>query len=274
MKTVAVLQSNYLPWKGYFDIINDVDLFIFYDDVQYTVRDWRNRNKIYTENGLKWITIPAGSNRNRLVVDVKLESSEWQKSHFDKIREAYKEALYYKEYEEFFANIYLEKEWTFLYEVNQYLIKHISTKFLGVKTEFGDSRDYSTIGKGHKRLLSLLQAVGATHYVSGPAAKNYINEEDYEKAGIELIWKDYSDYPIYPQLHEPFEHNVSIIDLLFNVGDKAPYYIWGHRTSEENMFGGGAFRTEITFQFLYSHLLLAVSLMFFFYSFYYILRST
>ena len=123
-------------------------------------------------------------------------------------------------------DFYLKHEWTNLSQLNRYLIVHISQDFLGIKTKFSDSRDYESAGSGHEKLLSLLKSAGAEYYVSGPAAKSYIHAEDYEKAGIELHWKDYSNYPEYPQLHEPFCHNVTILDLLFNTGDNAPNYIW------------------------------------------------
>src|SRR5579875_99675 len=107
VRTVAIIQSSYIPWKGYFDIINDVDEFIFLDDVQYTVRDWRTRNRIKTANGSMWLTVPAGSNRNRLICDVTIEDSSWQKRHWQTIRHNYSRAPYFREYESFFEELYL-----------------------------------------------------------------------------------------------------------------------------------------------------------------------
>ena len=105
---------------------------------------------------------------------------------------------------------------------------HISKEMLGIQTVFSDSRNYESHGSGHQKLLSLLVSAGAEYYISGPAAKSYIHAEDYEKAGIELHWKDYSGYPEYHQLNEPFCHNVTVLDLLFNTGDEAPKYIWAY----------------------------------------------
>jgi hypothetical protein len=234
VKKVAVLQSNYLPWKGYFDIIHDVDLFIFYDEVQYTHRDWRNRNKIYTETGPSWLTVPCGTDRQRRICEVvikgaQIKSQGFQRYHWRQIRDNYKKAPYFSLYKDFFEHVYLEKEWEYLYELNRYLIVEISRRFLNIKTAFADSRDFGKTGKKHEQMLSLLKSAGAGLYVSGPAAKDYIVAEDYRAAGIELVWKDYSGYPEYPQPHAPFAHNVSIIDLLFNTGSDAPYYIWGWR---------------------------------------------
>ena len=123
----------------------------------------------------------------------------------------------------------MEKEWQYLYELNRYLIEHISRDFLGCITEFADSRDYPTYGAKHEKLLSLVQAADADVYVSGPAAKDYIVEEDYKRAGIAIVWKDYAGYPKYSQMSEIFTHQVSILDLLFNMGKDAPEYIWGWR---------------------------------------------
>lgn len=227
---VAVLQSNYIPWKGYFDIIHDVDLFIFHDDLQYTKNDWRNRNRIVTEGGLKWLTIPVGSDEHRQILDVKMADPSWQKKHYDMIRASYLRAPYFAKYKEFLEDVYLGRTWEYLYQLDRHLIERISADYLGITTKFADSRDFATHGVKHEKLLSMLQSAGATQYVSGPAAKDYIQAADYEQAGINLVWKDYSGYPQYPQQHGgAFEHAVSVLDLLLNTGDEAPYYIWGWR---------------------------------------------
>ena len=230
MKKVAVLQSNYIPWKGYFDIIHDVDEFIFHDDLQYTKNDWRNRNKIFTPQGEFWLTIPVGINEHRLIIDVKMNNSDWQRKHFLTLEMAYHKAPFYRRYEEFLKSVYLEKKWEYLYELNRFLIENISREFLGITTKFSDSRDYPTHGTKHEKLLSLVKAANANYYLSGPAAQNYIVAKDYVRENIQLVWKDYSGYPEYQQQGGKFlTHNVSILDLLFNVGDDAPYYIWGWR---------------------------------------------
>lgn len=237
MKKIAVLQSNYIPWKGYFDIIHDVDLFIFHDDLQYTKNDWRNRNKILVQGKPIWLTIPVGTNEHRLIIDVQMHDKSWQKKHFNYLYTAYRKAPYFAKYKPFLEHVYLEVEWDYLYKLNRYLIENISKEFLGIKTSFTDSRDYPTHGKKNEKLLSLLQAAKTDIYVSGPAAKDYMVSELYEAAGIKVIWKDYSGYPEYPQASTDFTHNVSILDLLFNTGTDAPYYIWGWR---ENGNGSAA----------------------------------
>lgn len=229
MKRVVVLQSNYIPWKGYFDLLNDADEFIFYDDVQYTKNDWRNRNKIMTANGPRWLTIPTGIDAHRLVCEVTLNDPSWQARHWDTIRQNYMRAPHFKFYRPFFEEIYRGREWATLSELNQHLIRTISRELLGVQTAFGDSRQYQLGGQRLERLLDLVSQSGATQYISGPAAKSYIDEAEFARIGVELIWKDYSGYPEYAQGPLPFEHGVSILDVLFNVGPAAGDVIWGWR---------------------------------------------
>ena len=227
---VAVLQSNYIPWKGYFDIIHDVELFIFHDDLQYTKNDWRNRNRIVTEGGPKWLTIPVGTDEHRLILDVKMTDAAWQRKHYDMIAAAYRRAPYFQQMKPFLEHVYLERKWEYLYALDRYLIETISRDYLHMETRFADSRDFDFSGVKHEKLFTMLQSAGATAYVSGPAAKDYIQAADYERAGIKLIWKDYGGYPAYPQqFGGECEHAVSILDLLLNTGEDAPYYIWGWR---------------------------------------------
>jgi len=229
-KTVAVLQSNYLPWKGYFDIINDVDLFVFYDEVQYTKNDWRNRNRIYGSYGLEWLTVPCGYDIKRKIFEVRINSEiDWQAGHYSKICQAYANSPFFSLYKPFLEHVFLECKWDYLSDLNQFLVKQVAYNFLDIGTLFSDSREYVSTGSKAEKLLSLLISIGCDEYISGSAARNYIDEALFDKNGIRVIWKDYSGYPEYEQLHLPFEHNVSIVDLLMNTGDDAPYYIWGWR---------------------------------------------
>ena len=229
MKKVAVIQSNYIPWKGYFDIIHDVDQFVFYDDVQYTKNDWRNRNKIKSRQGLHWLTIPVGARNERLICEVEMKDLNWPKKHWETIKQSYSKAPYFNAYKDFFEFFYLGSNRTNLSELNQYLVKTISTEFLGIETDFIDSREFQPEGQKLDRLIDLLVKAGANLYISGPTAKSYIQEDAFRNAGIELVFKDYSGYPEYPQQFPPFEHSVSILDLIFNCGPQSPKYIWGWR---------------------------------------------
>jgi hypothetical protein len=221
MKRVAVLQSNYIPWKGYFDMINMVDLFIFHDDLQYTKNDWRNRNLIKTSRGLIWLSVPCGKNTKRLIDEVQMVGHSWQKEHWNIITEYYKNAKYFKEYKSFFEKIYLETQWETLSELNQHIIVSISKEILGIDhVQFGNSRNYKLTKKKAERLSELLVQCQADLYISGPAAQSYLPDNFMENKII-LQWMDYSGYPEYNQLYPPFAHNVSIIDLIFNEGKNA-----------------------------------------------------
>lgn len=228
-KKVAILQSNYIPWKGYFDIIDSVDEFIFYDEMQYTTRDWRNRNKIKTQNGLKWLSIPVyskGCQQSGLKIsETKITENSWVQSHWDSIRLAYAKTPYFKEYKNMFHDLYEDcaKE-TLLCKVNYKFILAIN-EFLGIKTKISYDRDYGLIDGKTERLVDLVQKAGGDYYLSGPAAKDYIVEDLFKQAGIELAWMDYSGYREYPQLYPPFEHGVSILDLIFNTGKDSIDYI-------------------------------------------------
>lgn len=225
MKKVAILQSNYIPWKGYFDIINMVDLFIFHDDLQYTNGDWRNRNKIKTNNGTEWLTVPCGKSEKRLISEVELNCNKWQQKHWNKITNNYRKAKYFKDYVNFFEEIYLSKKWTNLSEMNQYIIKKISQEILSIDTLFDDSKNYNLQHKKADRVVELLKKSEATLYLSGPAAKDYLTEEHLLSENIKLEWMDYYGYKEYDQLFPPFEHNVSILDLIFNTGPNIRKYM-------------------------------------------------
>jgi hypothetical protein len=229
MGSVAVLQSNYLPWKGYFDIIHDVDTFIFYDDVQFTKNDWRNRNRIKTAQGVQWLSVPVGADIGRTIRDVAIADARWQRKHFETLRQSYGKAPHFARIEPFLEEVYVKRRWDNLSSMNQFLITTLSRDFLGIRTRFDDSSRYRLQGAGQERLLEILDAIGATSYVSGPAGADYMDVGEFERRGIRVVFKDYSKYPDYPQLHPPFEHRVSILDLLVHTGPDAPRYIWGPR---------------------------------------------
>lgn len=221
-KKVAILQSNYIPWKGYFDIIASVDEFIFYDEMQYTKNDWRNRNKIKTPNGLHWLSIPVATkghlSQDVRIMDAKIVDNKWANSHWNTIKQFYRKTPYFKEYANIFEKLYKECEQEeYLCKVNYKFIYAIN-EILGIKTKISFSQDYGLIDGKTERLVDLVQKAGGTEYLSGPAAKDYIVSELFEEANIKLSWMDYSNYPEYPQLYPPFEHGVSILDLIFNCG--------------------------------------------------------
>ena len=229
-RRVAVLQSSYVPWKGYFDIIHDVDVFVFYDDVQFTKNDWRNRNRIKTAGGADWLSIPVGKEIHRRIDEVPLPTDRrWIRQHLNTLQACYARAPHYRAYAPWLAEVLQQPQTTLLYELNRALTIGIAREHLGITTQFADSRDYPAHGSNEDRLLDLLLQVGATEYVSGPAARTYLDEARFAAAGVHVIWKDYAGYPEYAQVHPPYDPFVSILDLLFHVGADAPWHIWGWR---------------------------------------------
>ncbi|TKI69916.1 WbqC family protein [Sulfurimonas crateris] len=225
MKKVAILQSNYIPWKGYFDLINMVDEFIFYDEVQYTKNDWRNRNKIKTSQGIQWLTIPVRQESlEQKIKDSKITDKKWNIKHWRAISQNYTKTKYFKEYKDIFEELYLGCSEEYLSQINYKFIIAIN-EILGIDTKLSWSSDYELIGGQTERLINLCKQTDATHYLSGPAAKDYFDEELARTENIQVEWMDYSGYKEYEQLHLPFEHGVCILDLIFNQGDRAKEFM-------------------------------------------------
>lgn len=227
-KKIAILQSNYIPWKGYFDLINSVDEFIIYDDMQYTVDDWRNRNRIKTGQGIQWLTIPVSKKGrlNKKISEIKVADARWTKKHWNTLTNAYAKADHFKEYAELFEDLYLNKANTLesLSEINFLFMTEINN-ILGISTNMRLSSEFD-LGEGKtERLLNICRQTGADTYLSGPAARDYLDESIFTRDGINVQWMDYSNYPEYPQLHGEFEHGVTVLDLLFNTGREATRYM-------------------------------------------------
>lgn len=229
MKKIAILQSNYIPWKGVFDMINQVDTFVFYEDVQYTKQDWRNRNRIKTPNGLQWLTVPVKKhNLDSKIFEIEIDNSKnWQKNHYGLIRQNYYSSPFFKEFHFILEDVYLKNQWIKLSELNIFTIKLISS-VLNIKTEFINSIDLDAKGAKDDKLIEILKKINATDYLSGPAAKNYISEEKFKEAGIGLEYIKY-DYPEYNQLYGDFEHYVTVLDVIFNCGEESGKYIFQNK---------------------------------------------
>lgn len=229
-KKIAVVQSNYLPWKGYFDLINMVDEFILFDDMQYTKRDWRNRNLIKTKDGLKWITIPVDVKGKyyQKIRETKVNNTKWGKKHWHSIVFNYSKARHFKDYEDIFEELYLNNSEVYLSKINYIFLKAIC-KIIRIRTKISWSMDYKLIDGKTERLIDLCKQAKAAEYISGPSAKGYIDDNLFRASNIKLSYIDYSGYPEYRQLYPPFEHRVSIVDLLFNEGPNAKKYMKSFR---------------------------------------------
>jgi hypothetical protein len=225
-RKIAIIQSNYIPWKGYFDIINQVDEFVLFDDMQYTRRDWRNRNKIKTPQGLQWLSVPVEVKGKyfQKISETQISEADWGKKHWKTIHHNYSKAPGFDEYAGVFENYFNSVTEPLLSNVNFQLISLVN-EILGIKTKLRWSSEFELQEDKTERLVSICQQAGATEYISGPAAREYMDLAVFEKAGIAVDWADYSGYPEYPQLYGDFEHGVTILDLLFNTGKEAKRYM-------------------------------------------------
>jgi WbqC-like protein family len=225
-KRVAILESNYIPWKGYFDIISSVDEFILFDHAPYLPRDLSNRNKIKTARGSQWLTIPveSGDPCPRRVREVQLSDPQWKAGHWKTIERNYAQSPHFREYAPIFEKLYFAIKEPYLSEVNYLFLRSIC-ELLGITTKFSRSSDYELCVGATERLVSICQQAGATAFLSAPEAAGQLEPGRFAAARIELSYMDFHGYPEYPQLHPPFEHAVSILDLIFNTGAEAPRFM-------------------------------------------------
>lgn len=195
------------------------DEFVLYDDMQYTRRDWRNRNQIKTKDGLKWLSIPVEVKGKyfQKINETKVSESDWGEKHWNTILHNYSKAKFFNEYKIIFEELYLNSKEEFLSKINYNFIKAICD-ILDIRTEMKWSSEFNLLEEKTERLVDICKNEGATDYYSGPAAKAYMNEELFEKENIKIHYFDYSGYPEYTQLHGDFTHAVSILDLIFNEG--------------------------------------------------------
>ena len=226
MKKIAILQSNYIPWKGYFDLIAAVDEFVIFDSVQYTRQDWRNRNAIKTDHGVQWLSIPVHKKNlsTKLIAEVVVGDEQRGSHHWEILSLAYGKAPYFAEIAEWLAPLYLGNQETHLSKINRKFIDAICD-YLGITTKITNCWDYKLIDGKTEKLVHLCQQAGANHYLTGPAAKNYLDESIFGAAGIAVELFDYSSYPTYPQLHGAFKHKVTILDLLFHCGAESAKFM-------------------------------------------------
>ena len=226
MKKIIITQSNYIPWKGYFDSLAMVDEFVIYDDMQYTKRDWRNRNLIKTSNGLKWLTIPVEVKGKYLqkINETKIADLKWKDDHLRLIKQNYSKSACYKEVFPWIENLYLNCNFELLTEVNQYFIEAIND-FLNIKVKIFRSEDFNLAEDRTERLLNICLARGASDYYTGPAAKSYMNEDLFNSNKVQVHYFNYDGYPEYRQLYGTFEHGLSIFDLLLNEGYNSSFFM-------------------------------------------------
>jgi hypothetical protein len=223
---VAISQSNYIPWRGYFDLIALADEFVLYDDVQYTRRDWRNRNRIKTAQGPIWLTIPVQVTGRYLqrIRDVVVSDEHWSDKHWRSLVHHYAAAPAAADHRGALEELYRTAPRRWLTEINEHFLAGICA-LLGIATRIRRSSEFELAGDRSERLLNICRQLGASTYLSGPAARAYLDEPLFASHGVQVQWADYSGYPEYRQLHPPFDHQVSIVDLLLNEGREAKRFL-------------------------------------------------
>jgi len=222
-----MLQPNYIPWKGVFDLISRVDVFVFYDDVQYTTKDWRNRNKIKTPNGDLWLTVPVKTRnaRSQLIYQAEIDNSTpWQDKHLKSLWASYRKTKFFTDYEELLEQIYQANTWTSIADLNIFSTKLIAES-LGIDVEWQRSSNLGhSGGKNGEKIIKICKQLGCNYFINGPSSRPFMDQSLFDKSGVVLDYIKYN-YPEYQQAHGEFNHNVSILDVLFNVGPSAKEFV-------------------------------------------------
>ena len=226
MKRVAIVQSSYIPWKGFFDLINRCDLYIIYDSAAFSKGHWHNRNKIKRERGSPWLTIPVKTaDRLGQPLDEVSVVQGWAERHWQSIAESYAKTDYFNaeagQLKKLFESVAQEP---LLTSINEAFLRWLA-KRLGLGTEIVRDRSFAFAGERTERLIQLCKAVGATNYLSGPSAKDYLDVRQMELAAITVEWMTYGPYRTYSQPHGEFVHEVSVLDTLLCTGPQARNYI-------------------------------------------------
>ena len=219
MMLISIRQPGYLPYTGFFKKIQSCDVFVFLDDVQFEKNDWDNRNKIKTTEGDMWLTVPVLHKFGEKLNEVKIANTEnWREKHRKAIMMNYQKSSFFDDYWNDIDDI-LTKEWEKLIDLNFNLISYFSSK-LGINTKTIKSSELKINSTGSERLLEICQKLSADTYISGELGKNYLDEDIFQKADIDIIYEKFQ-HPHYSQLGKSFQPNMSVIDLLFNEGKNA-----------------------------------------------------
>lgn len=215
---VVITQPTYLPWLGYFHLMAGADTFIFLDNVQFDKRSWQQRNRVKEPGGAAWLTVPVRSKGgfHQLIKDVEIDGQGWQKKHLNTVKHLYAKSPFKKNVVSFLENIY-HNQFTLLSELNMTIIREMAGR-LEISPRFLTASELRGLGKKVELLVDLCVKTGATHYLSGLAAKGYIDENNlFEGLGIAVEYQDFP-HPEYPQLHGSFISHLSIIDAVMNIG--------------------------------------------------------
>lgn len=224
MASIAILQPSYLPWVGYFEQIDKVDDFIYYDDVQYTKNDWRNRNRIKEAKGVMWLSVPVKFQAGDLIKDVLIDNSKpWIRKHLNALKSNYSKSSYYTDIFPLLENV-LNNRYDRLVELNKDLIQ-VVLDYLEITTNTHLSSELNVSGEKNDRLVKICKYYNAKEYYSGEAAKNYLDKVLFRKNGINVTFQSFNHRAYSQQFNNEFIPYLSIVDLLFNEGKNSIKYI-------------------------------------------------
>ena len=225
--SVVVLQPGYLPWLGFFDQLRRADVFVYYDDVQYDKHGWRNRNRIKTQTGPTWLTVPVLHSGQGLprILDVAIDHrTPWARKHVDTIRQSYARAPFLRRYLPALEEL-LQSRWECLVDLDIACV-NLMAEWFGLQRRIERSSQLPIGGERSERLLEICRHFGASTYVSGASAENYLDVALFERHSIAVEWQRY-EHPTYPQPHGEFVPFLSALDLLLNCGDEAALIAFG-----------------------------------------------
>ncbi len=218
MTVLAVLQPSYLPWIGFFDQLRRCDIFVFYDDVPFDKHGWRNRNRIKTAQGATWLTVPVRhrGRAGQLINEVEIDSAKlWARKHLQTVEQAYARAPHRDRYLSQLADV-LRRDWSRLAALDIAASKLMSGWF-DIERPMYLSSDLGIGGDRNSRLLNICKHFAARTYLSGAAAREYLDVALFERHDIHVEWQDF-DHPQYPQLHGDFIPYLSALDCVLNMG--------------------------------------------------------
>lgn len=225
----VILQPTYLPWIGYFGMIDAADIFVFYDDVQFVKKSWQQRNRIKIQGTAKWLTVPVTHNHRPKINEVKINNlkkwtKNWTYKHWRSIDYSYNKAPFFEDYNSEIKEIY-DKQWQSLCDLDIYIIKELSRCLKIHEPKFIRSSAIEGIeGVKTDRVMNILKEIGADELLANPGARAYIEKDKFKDENIKLYWFEFK-HPVYPQLGGEFIPFLSVIDLLFNTGKKSRNYI-------------------------------------------------
>jgi hypothetical protein len=214
-------QPNYLPWLGFFDKMRRADLFIIEDNIQFERQGFTSRNRVMTQDGIRWLSVPIEHAKKPLFInEVKIANKSrprWGRKHWATLKHSYCKTPYWDDFSGFFEATY-EQEWIYLIDLNMHLIRGIM-RFLNITKPLVLSSSLGVEGKKTELIIAQCKQVGADIQLAGDGGKKYINQKLFERAGIELVFQEFIP-PLYPQTTTTYVSNLSVVDYLFCTGGK------------------------------------------------------